>query len=809
MSTKKITYEKKAPFQTDENIPEINQVTSDNLNEIKDVVNINADELESKQPKEQGKGLSTNDFTNEFKNKLENLNNYDDKEITSKVTNLEENVVNIQKEQTTQNKDIEDLKTDNKKNKTDLQAIKQEQQDQNSKIENNTVENKDNTELLNQIMGLLPSAKGEGEHVTLDNTAEARFKNFEMQGNRKQETRSGKNKFDGNFSQGYDSSGKITGSSQFVCNTNLINVIQNKTYTISNNLNLKIASIAYYKDNEFVNFKSNIASNTINIPENVNQIRFNLYREQGLSVSEINMCQLEEGEIATDYEPYGASPSPEFPSKIRNVGDNVNFFNKDGNTLFEYDVKLAPIENGIKGTLTVAGTSKYCVMKLGGSELLGKTLIVHGNAIFSGKNDGLIGFYFGINNDFVGNWITDSGIISKEHPKIERIFKIPDTFPEGRDTIYILLYANGRSTEAKVGDYVEYRDLKIEEGTQATAYSPYNCGNAEVTVYNKNLYDNKNANVLNSPIDSNGIGTNAGDTYKTIYIPCKPNTTYTVSKLYDVAKNRFALGYTNTEPTYSMQVEGYISNANVSNLTITTGKNAKYLLAYVWITGGTNTYQEMLSSIQIEENAEATNKIENKQQTIVFPFSEGQRLYKGDYLAEDGIHHVRKQIVLDGTEGWQLGGSGNNLINQRFYLANNDIKPNGAILCNYFKEMYRGNIQITVEDIEACNISNGRYIQIKINKKIASTVDEFKNWIKQKKNEGNPITLECEVESEIIEPYTQEQQEAYNKLKKLYSYNEQTNIFSKDEISPVFNVEAIKNLNATFAQLSATMLERS
>ena len=448
---------------------------------------------------------------------------------------------------------------------------------------------------------------------------------------------------------------------------------------------------------------------------------------------------------------------------------------------------------------------------------------------------------------------------------------------------------------------------------------------------NINLYSKDNANILNTMIDTQGLGVNAGDTYKTIYIPCKPNTTYTVSKLYDATKNRFALGFTDTEPTYSMKVEGYITNANVSDLTITTGANAKYLLAYIWITGGTTTYKEMLDSIKIEEGVHATayspyncgnaeitvgnknlantkiikntniitvnedgsitlannsntagyastgrklnelckglkvgdtaylklittstnniylqgkanqywlgnnsNKItkdmledtvivyggynktdklqiqitknaigdyaQNEQQTIVFPFTEGQKLYKGDYLAEDGIHHARKQIVLDGTEGWQLGGSGNNLINQRFYLANNDIKPNGAILCNYFKEMYRGNIQITVEDIEACNISNGRYIQIKINKKIASTVDEFKNWIKQKKNEGNPITLECEVESEIIEPYAQEQQGAYNKLKKLYSYNEQTNIFSTNEIGPIFNVEAIKNLNVSVLQ---------
>lgn len=693
--------------------------------------------------------------------------------------------------------------------KTDLQAIKQEQQDQNSKIENNTIENKDNAELLNQIMGLLPSTGGEGEYVTLDNTAEARFKHFQVHGNSKQETRSGKNKFDGNFSKGYDSSGKITGSSQFVCNTNLINVIQNKTYTISNNLNLKIASIAYYKDNEFVNFKSNIASNTINIPENVNQIRFNLYREQGLSVSKINMCQLEEGEIATDYEPYGESPSPEYPSKIRNVGDNINLFNKDGNVTHSYDSKLEPIKTGVKVTLKIVGTSKYCVMKLGGSELLGKTLVAHGNTFCSGKNDTLIGYYFGTDNNFLKKWIIDSGNIRVKDYKYKQVFTIPDTFPEGCTSIYIILYANGISTEAQAEDYVEFRDLKIEEGIQATAYSPYNCGNTKITVCNKNLYNNKNANVLNSPIDSNGIGTNAGDTYKTIYIPCKPNTTYTVSKLYDVAKNRFALGYTNTEPTYGMQVEGYISNANVSNLTITTGKNAKYLLAYVWITGGTNTYQEMLSSIQIEENAEATNKIEHKQQTIVFPFTEGQRLHKGDYLAEDGIHHARKQIVLDGTENWALGGTGNNIINQRFYIHKDFIKANGDIACNYLKQVYKGSIDIFNNDVEGCNVSNGQYIQIKINKKIASTLEELNFWIEQKKNEGNPLTFECELDKEEVETYTQKQQEAYNKLKKLYSYNEQTNIFSKDEISPIFNVEAIKNLNATFAQLSATMLERS
>ena len=44
-----------------------------------------------------------------------------------------------------------------------------------------------------------------------------------------------------------------------------------------------------------------------------------------------------------------------------------------------------------------------------------------------------------------------------------------------------------------------------------------------------------------------------------------------------------------------------------TNLTVTTSNTAKYLLAYVWVSGGSTTYQEMLDSIKIEEGIKATN----------------------------------------------------------------------------------------------------------------------------------------------------------------------------------------------------------
>lgn len=677
-----------------------------------------------------------------------------------------------------------EIENKQKQHDTDISNIKQEQQEQNLKIESNTTESKDNTELLNQIMGLLPSAKGEGENVTLDDTAEARFKKFAEQGNSKQETRSGKNaiKSLNRRAKRYISwvldKSKLEKKMYFsliaskdLNSTNSIffNVIDGSLtainkYAMAIKANVKSIRQIDFTEEELNTLKNSDKDIILQIYENNAEIDCTT-----ITFSEVMLANSNN----TDYEQYGASPSLEFPSKIRNVGDNINLYSKD------------------------------------------------------------------------------------------------------------------------------------------------------------------NANILNTMIDTQGLGVNAGDTYKTIYIPCKPNTTYTVSKLYDATKNRFALGFTDTEPTYSMKVEGYITNANVSDLTITTGANAKYLLAYIWITGGTTTYKEMLNSIKIEEGTQATaysqynrgntevivcNKnlavsdfeqyynsptagyvlcplklkkgstykftakltgvnmvglvnygivrdgnsyeefvnnasfvldlsgkifdkeftiddkfiapklvcwaktedifnnlfknyeiqlvektntdsfVQHKQQTIVFPFTEGQRLCKGDYLAEDGIHHTRKKIVLDGTEAW---GQYNRGTTDFFGVALkvSDIKSGQTIMCNKLIED-GSKIYSTNGEAVGCLTDNYLYICIKrvrigatINTTFEECLELFKQYLTNCYNKGEPFIIEYGLINEENEPYTPEQQEAHNQLKKLHSYNEQTNIFSKDEINPIFNVEAIKNLN--------------
>lgn len=75
----------------------------DSLPELIDVINNHAKLIEGKVDRQPGKGLSTNDYTTEEKNKLASLTNYSDSEVrelitalTLKVNSLEERVAALE-----------------------------------------------------------------------------------------------------------------------------------------------------------------------------------------------------------------------------------------------------------------------------------------------------------------------------------------------------------------------------------------------------------------------------------------------------------------------------------------------------------------------------------------------------------------------------------------------------------------------------------------------------------------------------------------------------------------------------------------
>lgn len=119
---------------------------------------------------------------------------------------------------------------------------------------------------------------------------------------------------------------------------------------------------------------------------------------------------------------------------------------------------------------------------------------------------------------------------------------------------------------------------------------------------NVNLFDKDNANILNANIGNNKV--TASDNAKTLYISCKANTTYTISRK---AGARFRVGYTSTLPAPNVSVDEIITDETASSITITTNSTAQYLVVYYYLSGtDTLTETEIRNSIKIEQGSTAT-----------------------------------------------------------------------------------------------------------------------------------------------------------------------------------------------------------
>jgi len=176
----------------------------------------------------------------------------------------------------------------------------------------------------------------------------------------------------------------------------------------------------------------------------------------------------------------------------------------------------------------------------------------------------------------------------------------------------------------------------------------------------------------------------------------------------------------------------------------------------------------------------------------------------GDYLADDGIHHVRGQVVFDGTENWGAYTTGNTenyncftiRLETPFKKSNNQFLLINAF-SNYFKEVawiyiYGSRLK---QDKPAFGftIDNNKYVYIKVKNTIL-TAQDLKTWLAQKYANNSPVIIEYPLNEEIIVPYTLAQQEVYNQIKQSLSYEEQTNIIgSSNGSNPIFSVEAYQS----------------
>lgn len=222
-------------------------------------------------------------------------------------------------------------------------------------------------------------------------------------------------------------------------------------------------------------------------------------------------------------------------------------------------------------------------------------------------------------------------------------------------------------------------NLMIRLATDNNSFEPYytpqnhsiNLGNMELCKIGsyqdlilksigKNLFDKNNANILNVSFSEDGKKLNSSNNGKTLWIPCKSNTTYTISK---ISSTRFRLLTTSETPDVNVVGVDYVYKTTETSATITTSTGIKYLCVYYYLNGtDTLTEQEILDSIQIEEGSTATNyepygKVWYKKEYI------GKYMYNVSGLTSNGYNENYVSMITP-TLNIQANLSGSALSNQ-------------------------------------------------------------------------------------------------------------------------------------------------
>lgn len=357
------------------------------------------------------------------------------------------------------------------------------------------------------------------------------------------------------------------------------------------------------------------------------------------------------------YEPYGASPSPDYPSEIESIKGNTLF---DKNAPYKsINVNKDILNTGVRATLTKSEAWAYFYQEIGKKELLGKTISYGAEFLVSGQNKGQIALWFGSSTNQAIQHISHINSGSKT-------ITIPNEFPNGTDKIYILIYANAGGT-GNIGDYVDYTNLMVVEGSMPRLYAPY--GNIQIAETGKNkLSFSLSSQTINGlTIVNNGDGslilngtttdvvsmrfsefmTNliAGNYYFSI------NTSGTVSGTF--SKILYGKLQSNSSAIDLMNYNSITENGK----SVTTKVDYAQYYLWLYIKNGT-TFTNYVIKPQLEQGSTAT-PCEPYTEEVVNIDLKGNELCslpngtKDELIVKDGRAKIVKKIgevVLDGSE---------------------------------------------------------------------------------------------------------------------------------------------------------------
>lgn len=762
---KKIAYENKVAIQNDEEIARKNKVTDADLNEIKEVVNNNADELENKISKQEGKGLSEEDFTTELKTKLNNLENYDDTEVKQDILNLDTS----------------------KASKAELQeatiALQAELKATRKDYEAGTLE-----------------GQAEGESLYLQDSSNARFREFGIGGNSEQEKREGYNKLyldilkTGSIN-GVDYSiegNKITLNGTTTQETDIYFV--GSWGGTENPEKRKLTAGTYtmilkgpQKGNRFA-VKMYCGTKEVMVLERVNTNNYvqkiiteetymsNIYITISGNMklnNETFEIMVLEGEYtdqtAPEYEDYGAMPSLEFLSEIEAVGQDVNIFDKNSATKGIMFTATDEVQNDkyfSSDYIKVKKNTDYCTNEY--------APVI--KAFDADKNQ--IGY---LRN------VATAGTFNTENAE----------YIKARNSIQF-------ETEEQMQNAID--NAKIIEGTEINGYSPYGCGSANVTVCNKNtlgfvdfthIENGITVDCKDNKMHISGTATKGFSIFLTRYCNIKEINKIILNKkitLSSVVSAGIELNVGVSGNSYYMQLKG-------NTKTVTKVIDKEISTIYLYIPNNTTINQDLNIQLELDN---ATDYIAHEEQTFTMPVQ--QEMLEGDEFDWDNEEevHTWSKVELTGNEtGWFKSST---TMTNAYGIKNEKIGlpvlTENTSKCTHFK--YADGVTATSTSKYISQLEN-LYLSFPLD--IAKTLEEFKSLMQEQTDAGTPVTIYYKLAEPTKLPFTEVQKTVAKQIReKLHSYKGGTHVYCTDELSPIFNTRYTVDMQTAFNAINKEVI---
>lgn len=778
---------------------------NENWDKMQDVVDNNAEELMQVQ-----KDISTLKEDNKTNKSsidvLEKSNETRDGKISKNTEDIEAIQGSIKTATETINKKDNEQDEDIKANKESIEELQAE----------NLEIKAENERLREDIKSIATIGEASGENIHLEDSSDARCE-LEICGNHQQDTREGYNQFKITSTQTQSAGVTITKIDESSVSyqgtttgmfTHMLVEYDGKGLEITKQMYLKafgnltnaILSVKLIKNGKTESSYLRVSPDLILSAGDVLQQIYVQQQNTGILISGTLQVLLTDYENKDKpYEQYGASPSIDYPSPVKSVGDNVNLFpgwemgtidtatgNKITDPYYIRSVDFIPTLPNIDYTI-------YSIDSFGFSSLNTALRLYDKDKKYLGSQ-------------YLGEILEKN--LTFKITNLDARFMIP-TSTNGQKNVI--------PGNAKV-------DIKLEKGIIATPYSSYNYGSAKVDIVNENIFNTENVKSTsevsvvdnkNGVLELQGVNgfwkgittTQKFETGKRVYIKCK------------VVEGTGSSGNIGIKDTNGDDI---LENYKVSNNLISCSFISKGITKIFFRCNGTSNNGN-IKYYDIMFSYEDIDYIPHQEQSYLVDVQ--QEMLEGDtFVKQDRKwyekHCVKTEIMLTfPTTNIEVCGTFANFQTNRniaFAVVKNDLKITNVrndILCDKLKtkdnSMWNGK-DYGIQTYQNQNniVISLPYADVEKNYGEELTVDNYtKAYYKYlQDNEltiyyklAEPVLLECtEAQSKVLD-------EIYSKA---HTYKNITNISAESaEINPIVNVKYLKDTETEHNKLQAQINE--